>query len=337
VLTSGLLIAASAGLASACVLLLVLCYAAKLGLVQKPNGRSSHTRPTPTGGGIGIVAGGTIAGLYSSVHSIWPPLLITVAGLCIAGVGLVDDIRHVRPIWRILTQASLIAIMLFVSVPLATLEAAVSLPLGFIFVLLAAVYWINVFNFMDGIDGLAGMQGAFILFAATGLILATAPSMLADPLTWWFLAIGSAAVVFLAFNWQPAKIFMGDAGSTYLGFMIAVLALITIALRLLSLWDWLILAAPFVSDATVTLVRRLLQGEKVLEGHRRHAYQFLARRFRSHQTVTLIFLGINLFWIFPLALYAHDNDAAGWLTTLVAYVPLVALAFFAGAGRPLND
>jgi Fuc2NAc and GlcNAc transferase len=329
--------AAAAALACACAVLLVLCYAPRLGLVQKPNERSSHIRPTPGGGGIGIVAAGTIAGIFSSVHTVWPPLLITVAGLCIAAVGYIDDVRTVRPIWRILTQLALIAIMLVVSVPPSTIATAVPLPLGFIFVLLAAVYWINVYNFMDGIDGLASMQGAVMLFGATGLILATSPQMLSDPLTWWFLAIALACVVFLAFNWQPAKIFMGDAGSTYLGFMTAVFAIITISLRLLSLWDWLILGSLFLSDATTTLVRRALQGEKVLEAHRRHAYQFLARRFRSHQTVTLIFLGINLVWVLPLALYAHDNDGAGLLTTIVAYVPLVVLAYFAGSGRRQDD
>lgn len=127
---------------------------------------------------------------------------------------------------------------------------------------------------------------------------------------------------------------MGDAGSTYLGFVIAVLALLTIAWGWLSAWQWAILGAPFVTDATVTLLRRLLAGEKVFEAHRRHAYQVLSRRWKSHLRVTLLFIGVDLLWALPLAFAAGAFDDFAPLVTILAYAPLVVLALMAGAGAP---
>lgn len=127
---------------------------------------------------------------------------------------------------------------------------------------------------------------------------------------------------------------MGDAGSTYLGFVIAVLALLTIAWGWLSIWQWAILGAPFVSDATVTLLRRLFAGEKVFEAHRRHAYQVLSRRWKSHLWVTLLFIGIDVFWALPLAFAAGTFESYSPLVTVVAYAPLATLAYLAGAGAP---
>jgi Fuc2NAc and GlcNAc transferase len=126
---------------------------------------------------------------------------------------------------------------------------------------------------------------------------------------------------------------MGDAGSTWLGFIIAMLALLTVSWGWLSAWQWLILGAAFVTDASVTLARRLLRGEKVTQAHRRHAYQALSRRWESHRAVTLLFIAIDVVWLLPLALWA-GMGAAGWLAALVAYAPLVALALLAGAGAP---
>jgi Fuc2NAc and GlcNAc transferase len=148
---------------------------------------------------------------------------------------------------------------------------------------------------------------------------------------WCLVGVTAATLGFLALNWPPARIFMGDAGSTYLGFILAFLALVTIADGTLSLPQWLILSAAFVTDASVTLIRRLLLRERVFEAHRRHAYQVLSRRFGAHQPVTLGFVALNAIWLLPLAWAA---TAWGWLAVLVAYGPLIVLAFYLGAGAP---
>ena len=126
---------------------------------------------------------------------------------------------------------------------------------------------------------------------------------------------------------------MGDAGSTYLGLLTAVLALLTISAGCLSLAQWVILTAAFVVDATVTLGRRLLLRERVFEAHRRHAYQALSRRLGSHRAVTLGYIGLDVVWLLPLA---HVAGTAGWALAAIAaaYLPLIGLALAFGAGAP---
>jgi Fuc2NAc and GlcNAc transferase len=152
-------------------------------------------------------------------------------------------------------------------------------------------------------------------------------------LLWWMVGIAAATFGFLVLNWPPAKIFMGDAGSTYLGFVIALLGLVTIAGGALSLPQWLILGAAFITDATVTLARRLLRRERVFEAHRRHAYQALSRRWGSHRRVTLAFIGLNLIWLLPLS-YAASLSGWAWPAVIIAYLPLIGLALYFRAGAP---
>lgn len=288
--------------------------AQRLGLVQEPNARSSHASPTPTGGGIGIVLGMMAAGTYGAVHLGWPAIVITAAGALLGAVGLRDDIRHVH--WTVRLGAQL---ALFGIVALPLLPPLLAIPAT-----LAGVLFINIFNFMDGIDGLAGLEAAFVFIGAALMMAADTPT------AWWLVALGAASLGFLLLNLPPAKIFMGDVGSTSLGLMIAALAFHT--RDTVSLWQWLILAALFLSDGLVTLTRRLLQGERVFEAHRRHAYQLLSRKFGSHRMVTLGALAINAVWLLPLAWFARDPALAPWLA-LLAYAPLVTGAVLIGAGR----
>ena len=148
-----------------------------------------------------------------------------------------------------------------------------------------------------------------------------------------FLALAAASLGFLVFNWPPAKIFMGDVGSTYLGYVLAAVALVTIAEGRLGLAQWAILAAAFVTDASVTLIRRLLRGERIAEAHRLHAYQALSRRWGGHLPVTVGFSVLNIVWLLPLAWLAA---VPGWAIGAVcaAYLPLIALALVSGSGAP---
>jgi Fuc2NAc and GlcNAc transferase len=334
-LAAGLFTSLVAGVAAFAVTLLVLRNATRLGVIADPNERSSHAVPTPSGGGIGIVAGGTLGGLFAAWFFPWPTLVVVVAGLAMAAIGFIDDRRHISAPLRLAAQIILAAAMV------ATLEfepLAAAIGLSFPLVLaailvLAAVYWINIFNFMDGIDGIAGAQAAFMLAAAIILMLVSGAGA-GVVLVWWLAALAAAVLGFLLLNWPPARIFMGDAGSTYLGFMLAYAAYASIAAGWLSLWQWLILGALFVADATITLVRRLLRREALFKAHRLHAYQHLSRRWGNHRPVTLLFAAVNVVWLLPLAWAAGTLAGVAPLAVLIAYLPLVAGLIWAGAGAP---
>jgi Fuc2NAc and GlcNAc transferase len=139
---------------------------------------------------------------------------------------------------------------------------------------------------------------------------------------------------FLLWNWPPARIFMGDAGSGFLGFVLGAMAWTTIAAGELSVWFWLILVGAFFVDATLTLLRRWRRGEPLATAHRSHAYQRLSRRFGSHLKVTLGFLLVNLVWLAPLAWLAALHPSFGAGLTLLAWAPLAVYAWLSGAGLP---
>jgi len=145
--------------------------------------------------------------------------------------------------------------------------------------------------------------------------------------------LAAAVLGFLLWNFPPARIFMGDAGSGFLGIVLGVLSLQAAWTNPLLLWAWLILLGVFIVDATLTLLRRLLRGEKVYEAHRSHAYQYASRRFGRHLPVTMAVAALNLVWLLPLAMLVAVGWLDGLLGVLVAYAPLVVLAWRFDAGR----
>ena len=213
--------------------------------------------------------------------------------------------------------------------------AGFTINLGWIGHLLAAVYlvWLlNLYNFMDGIDGIASVEaicvclGSALLYWITGHELITLTPLL----------LSFAVAGFLYWNFPKARIFMGDAGSGFLGVTLGVLSLQAAWIEPQQLWSWLILLGVFITDATWTLLRRLLRGDKVYEAHRSHAYQFASRQFGKHQPVTLAVVAINICWLLPIALLTGNGTVDGLLGLLVAYLPLIALAvkFKAGEKEP---
>jgi Fuc2NAc and GlcNAc transferase len=185
---------------------------------------------------------------------------------------------------------------------------------------------------MDGIDGLASIEAVTTCFGgALVYYLAGAHDNI-----FLILVLGFAVLGFLAWNFPPARIFMGDAGSGFLGIVLGFFSLqAAIALPEL-LWSWLILLGVFVVDATVTLLRRLLRGEKVYEAHRSHAYQYASRQFGKHLPVTLAVLVINLLWLLPVAVWVGVGGLDGVLGLLLAYTPLLILALKYKAGMKDN-
>jgi Fuc2NAc and GlcNAc transferase len=144
----------------------------------------------------------------------------------------------------------------------------------------------------------------------------------------------AAAGGFLVWNWPPAKIFMGDAGSGFLGFLLGAIAWITMVSGDLSIWVWLILFGAFFVDATVTLLRRWRRGEPLATAHRSHAYQRLSRRLGSHEKVTVGCLVVNIVWLGPFAWLAAVRPSLGALALVIAWTPLVIFSWICGAGLP---
>jgi Fuc2NAc and GlcNAc transferase len=309
--------------------------AARGRFLDVPNDRSSHTEVTPRGGGAAIVLVVSAATIALAAHGTLPRGLCPAAlgGILVAAVGFLDDRRALTPAVRLAVHAAAAVwavVWLGGLPPLRFGAQAVDLGwAGHALAVLGIVWVLNLFNFMDGIDGLAASEAVFLAIGGA-LILSSAR---VDGVAGLAIVFGSACAGFLLWNWPPARIFMGDVGSGYLGYLIAVLALASARDDPAAMWIWLILGGVFFVDATVTLVRRALRGDPVHEAHRSHAYQWLARRWRSHQRVTLTVAGVNLGWLVPCALLAQRNPDYAAALVPIAFAPLVLLAFVGGAGR----
>lgn len=304
-------------------------------LLDIPNERSSHSTPTPTGGGMAFVV--TFICFLLASGFVFNPAVgevytLILTGAVLAIVGYIDDHRHIPAEWRLLIHflVALILLLLLNQMPALSVFGW-QWQSGWLLsgmCLVALVWLLNLFNFMDGIDGIAGVE------AITSLCGAALILWLAGEQRWpvVLLALSCCVLGFLVFNWPPAKIFMGDAGSGFLGFMLGALALITSATGFISLWSWLILLAIFIADSTLTLVRRAKRGEKIHQAHRSHAYQILTRKWGRHMPVTWLVLFVNLLWLLPLAWGASVWPTAGLALCLVAYVPLLWFMYKTGAG-----
>jgi Fuc2NAc and GlcNAc transferase len=260
---------------SAAVVGIVRGFATRRALLDHPNDRSSHSVPKPRLGGIGVILP-TLAvgmGLVFTGRAPAALLLPLAATGCIALVGLVDDLRPLSARARFGVQAVLASIVVAASwsrLPAAAGLLGEWLPASFLAPL--AVLWIvwltNLYNFMDGIDGIAGCQA---LIAALGLA-AVAMGSGASATAWLLLALAGSSTGFLLFNFPPASIFMGDVGSTSIGFLFAILPFLPEA-RPIAIEPVALALSFFVVDATFTLLRRVAAGERWHAPHRTHLYQ----------------------------------------------------------------
>lgn len=309
-------------------------YAISKELIDVPNPRSSHHKATPKGGGLAIVItflAGTI--FLSTKFILSQNMLVGIlgGGILIALIGWWDDHGHVA-VWLRLAVHLVVAIwVLGLSGGMPSIDiGGVSWNLGWIGYIsgvLLLVWFINLYNFMDGIDGLAAVEAIFV--AGVSGILLTASG--AYTLGWVLWILTAATAGFLFWNWPPARIFMGDVGSGFLGFIFGASMLSTAHQKIIPIWSWLILLGVFLTDATLTLIRRILHGSRWYQAHRRHAYQHAARRW-SHMRVTIGISVINLFWLAPLSWIVWRWPHSGVFITFLALAPLVFLAFYFKAG-----
>ena len=313
----------------------MLNFAQKSQILAIPTARSSHTVATPVGGGVAIVFAYCLAIGVLALQSLLPvrELVALCMSLPVAVAGYIDDRSDLHHRLRLLIQAfsTLLALLLLGPLPeLAFGNMALSgALLGFVLAPLCLLWLTNLYNFMDGIDGLAGSQTGFVSVVAAGFLVGAGD----DALALLCLFVFAGSVAFTVWNWPRARIFMGDVGSGFLGMSLGVIALISHIHGSMSLWSWFILLAVFVVDASVTLVRRVLGGQPWAHAHRQHAYQHMANCPNGHKTVSIAVLLINAFYLLPLAIFAGKHPEYGVYFTLLGVVPLTVLAILCGAGK----
>ncbi len=312
-------------------------YALKKNIIDNPNERSSHSVPTPRGGGVAVVCIYLLALamlIYSQQLTLYIGLTLMAAGFVIALLGFLDDHGHINSMFRLAVHF-LVAIGVVISLGgFSEVTAFNGLQLGFIANIIAVLFlvWLlNLYNFMDGINGIASVEAITTVVSMAILYYVLNTTLNSDIL--WLLA--ACVFGFLLWNFPKAKIFMGDACSGFLGLTLGILALIALKENLALFCAWIICLGVFVVDATYTLIKRVLSGYKMYDAHRSHSYQILSRKWRSHTPVTLAVAAINLLWLFPIAyMTVMQQWAYPEFAVLIAYLPLILIAIKLKAGKP---
>lgn len=293
-----ILLILSLGFCSFLLTFLIRRFALKNKIVSIPNERSLHVNPTPLGGGLAIVItwyiGITIL-FFSSIidRSLYFAL---ISGVLLTIVSLLDDLIGLKPSVRLFIHfiTAIIAFILLGGLRQLIIPG-IEMKYMFMvypFAIVGMVWFINLFNFMDGVDGFASLEAVticLVLFILSGSIIN--------------ILLIACISGFLFWNWPKAKIFMGDVGSTQLGFILVVLGIYFHNTYQVSILNWIMLSSPFWFDATLTLYRRWRNGEKLSEAHRKHAYQRIVQAGFSHLKVNLFLLLINVFVVVMILIY----------------------------------
>ncbi|WP_420404368.1 MraY family glycosyltransferase [Nisaea sp.] len=306
-------------------------------VIDVPNARSSHDVPKPRGGGIAVVAVMLVGWIgWAGLTATLDGTVLIVAGLtlALAALSFVDDLRNLPARLRLIIQALCVAGGLWVTLPDGGLTGGLlpvwlELPVaGF-----AWLWFVNLFNFMDGIDGITGVETISI---GSGILALVLLGVTSDVLQVPALAMVAAIAGFLVWNWQPSKIFIGDVASIPLGFLIGWMLLETAATSG-GLQGWaaaLLLPGYYLFDATFTLGKRLLRRENVFEAHRQHFYQQATRNGFSHAGACLAIAGLNAVLVL-LALFAAPDAPVAAL--LAGYAAVVALCLLFRHGRTKRE
>jgi len=299
-------------------------WAPRLSVLDHPNDRSLHTHPTPRGGGLGIVIPVCLALAGSAVFM--PGVRATAGsllagGLLVAVVGLIDDVRGLPVLTRLavhIVAAGLVVVGVgtwrtLAWSPLISLDLAhAAVPFTIVWI----VSLTNAYNFMDGIDGIAGAQGlaAGLGWTAIGVMIDEGLLAIVGAVT------ASASLGFLFFNWSPSSVFMGDVGSSFLGFLLAALAVSPPSSSPEISTAGLLFVWPFAFDAGFTLLRRATRRENLLRAHRTHLYQRLVLAGMSHRTVALLYAGLAGAGVASGIAVARGSGE--WSLALAALLPL---------------
>jgi len=316
---------------------LLRIYALKCNVLDIPNQRSSHRIPTPRGGGVAVVITYSSFILMCGVCGIlsWNLALgLFLSGLLVAIIGFLDDHGHVKAFHRLVVHfiAAFVVVAVAGAVPKLTMFTY-QVDFGLVAYLLAflGVVWVlNLYNFMDGIDGIAAFEAVSVCLI---MVLLVYVEVGYGNILVMHLGLLSSVVGFLLWNHPPARIFMGDAGSGFIGLSMAALVLLSANASNDLLWAWLIMLGVFIIDATYTLGSRLCRGLKFYEAHRSHAYQHAALRCGRHWPVSYAVLIINICWLAPWSWLVISYNLDGAIALLFAYTPLIFLAHHYHAGK----
>ncbi|MFT4767359.1 MAG: Fuc2NAc and GlcNAc transferase [Glaciecola sp.] len=300
---------------------LYLPLARRLRFLDSPNHRSAHAVVTPSSGGLAVVAGIAltiqIAQLFGGALLDAPERLMQLLVIALCALGAWDDRRPV-PVY----------LRLFLFFLLSGVAVSGYLDQGFLSlwlwpVLILGLAWlINLYNFMDGIDGLATLQTVVVAGSMFGLGLVAGA---ASEFLLVCAIVAGAYGGFLVFNWPPAKLFMGDAGSLSAGLFVGWLGLWVWRDDLMPVVVWFLLMSPFLLDTSVTLIARALKGERLTEAHSGHCYQRLSRHWGSHRRVDQALLLLQAVWLIPLALMAILSSLPQWTLMALGLFPQLLL------------
>ena len=316
---------------------IVLEHARANGLLDVPNVRSSHTVPTPRGGGAALAVallGGLVFGAALGLIPWRMAVAFGGGGIAVAAVGWRDDVAGVRPVIRAAVHCfaalwALIWLGGISSIAVGPFRIQLGIA-GQLLVVLGIAWCVNLYNFMDGIDGIAAGE-AVIVGAVGALLLAISggqgPSVVS-------LLVAAASAGFLMWNWCPARIFMGDAGSGLLGFWFGALAVASERSGGPPILVWAILLGAFGFDATLTLARRVARGEPWYRAHRQHAYQRAVQSGLTHRRVTTLVLALGVL-LAGLAFW-QTRDSARLTAALVGGVILTAAYLWVERRQPMT-
>ncbi len=300
------------------------------GIVAKPNFRNLHQISTPRGGGI-VFAVIFLISVFITFS--WTPLhidknlihVLLYGGLISSVFGFIDDVVEIKAKIKLFVQSLLSVFILFnfgwqPLLNLPWVPAFINLGISW-FVL---VWLMNVFNFMDGSDGIVSFGTIFFCLSSI-LSIHFASGDFSLMMVFGFLAVSCAG--FLLFNSPPASIFMGDSGSLFLGFFFSALVTFTITSGEISVWTWLIMFAYFLGDTSTTLILRIFLVKQWYGVHRSHAYQNLVRIEDSHSKVFFLVSLFHILWLFPLVIFSVLQPYFAPLGIFLAYIPVVILSF----------
>lgn len=319
----------------------VIRYGPRFGLLDTPVARSAHVAPKPLGGGAALAAPYFLCVIwFVASAAISESALAYLGCLFIVVLGFSDDR------WQLSSKVRL-PVQFIVSLAAVRAIGVDSVDFGFfslsepftlsLLAVLSLVWLCNLTNFMDGIDGIAASQllvtSLSCVVLLVGLDAAAGESGEHDVVLTLSVVLAASAAGFLLWNWSPASLFMGDAGSGFIGFALGLLALESLVTQRMSVWSWVLLLGVFIADTAVTLLVRIIRGERWYEGHSQHAYQILSRRLNSHPRVVGGVILINICWLLPLAWVAGILPHYGVLFATIGLAPLLLGCYRLGAGR----
>ncbi len=302
--------------------------AVSTGVLANPNFRTLHEFPVPKGAGIVF----SIVFVFC-VFALWKVdrlsedlfLVLGVGGGAAALFGFLDDVYNIRASRKLIVQVCFSGWVLFWIDEGALLHIYGATDFVEIALLILFLVWmINAYNFMDGIDGMA-VSGAFFVTGTLTLVMLLTNG--ASELAVLFFLLMASVGAFMVFNWPPARIFMGDAGSVFLGYIFGSFILVTVVRDDVSLWTWFVVFGYFFADTTVTLIARLILVKKWYDPHRSHAYQNLARITGSHLKITGGVTAYHLVWLLPFTLWTVLQPEMAVVATVLAVAPGLALAY----------